>query len=155
MLKRLSAYFCYWELMFPPCGTPNLLPAFIKYSVFGFAFQACVWQVFMCACVALRFQWPYSSSAWSLIQVEARDCVTFPPQVTERAEGPEGRERRRLTKWKKKKRKKKHYLWQMVAFLASLPQTYSLLLLLSSILISVFSNRTHYPPQEREEEERG
>ena len=104
MLKRLSAYFCYWELMFPPCGTPNLLPAFIKYSVFGFAFQACVWQVFMCACVALRFQWPYSSSAWSLIQVEARDCVTFPPQVTERAEGPEGRERRRLTKWKKKKK---------------------------------------------------
>lgn len=76
--------------------------------------------------------------------------MTFPLQVTERAEGPEGKRGEEANKVKEEKKKQ----YQVAAFLASLPQTFSLLLPLSCILISVFSNRKHYPPQGREEEER-
>lgn len=111
--------------MFPHFWVTGHLPAFVR-AVYLFwllcvcacarvLVRMCVRVRLMSVCVALKCQLPYSTSGSTLIQLDARDYITFSRQVTERA----WEERWRLTKWAKKK--KRNYVWQVGAMAICFP----------------------------------
>ena len=127
MLKRLSAYSCNSVFTLPPIGATSHLLAFIKATVcLSLLLCLCVTDIrvyvrvclCVCVCVCLWIKDVSGLTRLNIIQVEARDCVTFSLQVTERAE------KKRLEDANKMSKKRDKFFSQVVAVVTSSLHTF-------------------------------